>query len=72
VSDQSTLTAPAGTGPAVDAPVRAGRRLSGWDPENAAQWAAGGHRIATRNLIFSILAEHVGSCSCRSPPASAP
>jgi MFS transporter, NNP family, nitrate/nitrite transporter len=41
------------------------RRLSGhwiedWRPEDPAFWAAGGARTARRNLIFSILAEHIG------------
>ncbi|MCW2569136.1 MAG: transporter [Mycobacterium sp.] len=62
MSDQSTLTAETGTRSAVagGAPVRAGRRLTGWDPENPAQWENGGRRIAARNLVFSVFAEHVG------------
>jgi MFS transporter, NNP family, nitrate/nitrite transporter len=34
--------------------------ISGWDPEDVAAWKAGGHKIARRNLIWSIFAEHIG------------
>jgi MFS transporter, NNP family, nitrate/nitrite transporter len=34
--------------------------IDGWDPENVAAWRNGGAAIARRNLIWSILAEHVG------------
>jgi MFS transporter, NNP family, nitrate/nitrite transporter len=34
--------------------------LTAWDPENDELWAAGGRRIARRNLVFSILSEHIG------------
>jgi NNP family nitrate/nitrite transporter-like MFS transporter len=68
VSDQSTRTRESGEpseSRAADvlltrAPARAGRWITGWDPENTAQWEAGGKRIAARNLVFSIFAEHVG------------
>jgi MFS transporter, NNP family, nitrate/nitrite transporter len=33
-----------------------------WDPEDLAAWNAGGERVARRNLIFSILSEHIGFC----------
>jgi NNP family nitrate/nitrite transporter-like MFS transporter len=39
---------------------RPGRWIDGWDPEDSAQWAAGGKKIANRNLIFSIFAEFLG------------
>src|SRR5437763_897746 len=42
------------------APARAGRWIDDWRPEDPAFWAAGGARVARRNLIFSIFAEHVG------------
>ncbi|NUS91205.1 MAG: NarK/NasA family nitrate transporter, partial [Nocardia sp.] len=35
-------------------------KLERWDAEDAAAWAAGGKRIATRNLIWSVVAEHIG------------
>jgi NNP family nitrate/nitrite transporter-like MFS transporter len=34
--------------------------LGSWDPENDELWAAGGRRIARRNLAYSILSEHIG------------
>ena len=34
--------------------------LHDWHPEDPIFWAATGKAIATRNLIFSILAEHIG------------
>jgi MFS transporter, NNP family, nitrate/nitrite transporter len=38
------------------------RWIDNWDAENLAQWESGGKQIAQRNLIFSILSEHVGFC----------
>ena len=37
-----------------------GRWITHWDPEDEAFWEGGGRAIARRNLIFSILAEHLG------------
>src|SRR5262245_37428726 len=34
--------------------------IQDWRPEDPAFWAATGARVARRNLIFSILAEHTG------------
>jgi len=34
--------------------------ITAWDPENAQFWASTGRRVARRNLIFSIFAEHLG------------
>ena len=34
--------------------------ITQWNPEDAAAWAAGNDKIARRNLIWSIVAEHVG------------
>ena len=36
------------------------RWIEKWEPENAAFWQAKGKAIATRNLAYSILAEHIG------------
>jgi MFS transporter, NNP family, nitrate/nitrite transporter len=36
--------------------------IDDWDPEDLAQWEGGGQRIARRNLVFSILSEHIGFC----------
>ncbi|MCG5431574.1 NarK/NasA family nitrate transporter [Mycobacterium sp. MYCO198283] len=40
--------------------VRRNRTIEHWDAEDVAAWEAGGARIARRNLIWSIVAEHVG------------
>ena len=41
--------------------LRAGdHRISGWDPEDLDAWNSGGSKIARRNLIWSIFAEHIG------------
>jgi NNP family nitrate/nitrite transporter-like MFS transporter len=37
-----------------------GRWITRWDPEDAVFWDGGGRRVARRNLVFSILAEHLG------------
>lgn len=34
--------------------------ISDWRPEDEAFWNAGGKAIARRNLIWSIVAEHIG------------
>ncbi|GLB64655.1 MFS transporter [Dietzia sp. NCCP-2495] len=34
--------------------------IENWNPEDTAQWDAGGRRIAMRNLRWSVFAEHVG------------
>ncbi len=39
---------------------RTGRWIDHWDPEDPEFWADGGSRVARRNLIWSILVEHVG------------
>ncbi|PBC35265.1 MFS transporter [Rhodococcus sp. ACS1] len=41
-------------------PVSVGHRIDKWDPEDEAAWEAGGKNIARRNLLGSILAEHIG------------
>lgn len=45
--------------------TRAGHRggtrwIEDWRPEDPQFWADGGQRVARRNLIFSILSEHIG------------
>ena len=37
-----------------------GRWITNWDPEDPAFWEGGGRSVARRNLLFSILAEHLG------------
>ncbi|GAC1328581.1 MAG: nitrate/nitrite transporter [Mycobacteriales bacterium] len=41
------------------APSR-GRWIDDWRPEDPAFWSATGKRVAVRNLVFSILTEHIG------------
>ncbi|RKN39804.1 nitrate/nitrite transporter [Streptomyces hoynatensis] len=47
---------PAGSSPAR----RGGRWITEWDPEDEEFWARSGERIARRNLVCSILCEHIG------------
>ena len=60
----SAVTSPPDHAPAPPAPApaarRTGRWIDEWDPENPAQWDAGGKQIARRNLIWSIFGEHLG------------
>ena len=37
-----------------------GRWISHWDPEDSAFWEGAGRAVARRNLVLSILAEHLG------------
>jgi MFS transporter, NNP family, nitrate/nitrite transporter len=39
---------------------RTGRWIDHWEPEDDGFWRATGRRVARRNLIFSIFAEHLG------------
>jgi NNP family nitrate/nitrite transporter-like MFS transporter len=41
-------------------PTRNGRWIDHWQPEDPAFWRAFGARIARRNLVWSIAAEHIG------------
>lgn len=34
--------------------------LSNWDPEDTVAWEGGNDKIARRNLIWSVAAEHIG------------
>jgi MFS transporter, NNP family, nitrate/nitrite transporter len=38
----------------------AGRWIDHWDPEDETFWQHTGRRIANRNLLFSVLSEHIG------------
>ncbi|MFD7614633.1 nitrate/nitrite transporter [Streptomyces sp. NPDC059828] len=40
--------------------ARGGRWIERWDPEDESFWAEQGERIARRNLLFSVLSEHIG------------
>jgi NNP family nitrate/nitrite transporter-like MFS transporter len=49
------------TAPArVEPPARRGRWIDRWDPDDEAFWAETGERIARRNLVWSMFAEHIG------------
>jgi NNP family nitrate/nitrite transporter-like MFS transporter len=39
---------------------KTGRWIDDWDPDNEEFWERSGRRIARKNLIFSIFAEHLG------------
>jgi NNP family nitrate/nitrite transporter-like MFS transporter len=54
----SAIDATSGTR-TLPATVR-GRWIDDWRPEDDTFWANGGARVARRNLIFSIFAEHIG------------
>ncbi|BBC36117.1 hypothetical protein SGFS_074110 [Streptomyces graminofaciens] len=43
----------------ADRPVE-GKWLTGWDPEDEDRWERDGRRIARRNLVLSVLSEHIG------------
>ncbi|GAA5067246.1 NNP family nitrate/nitrite transporter-like MFS transporter [Thermocatellispora tengchongensis] len=45
---------------ATSAAPKKGRWIGDWRPDDPAFWASGGSRVARRNLIWSIFAEHLG------------
>src|SRR4051794_11352652 len=52
--------------PAVQAAAgvkgRRGHWIDEWEPEDEAFWEATGKRVARRNLVWSVFAEHLGFC----------
>lgn len=42
--------------------ARGGRWIDHWEPDNDGFWAQTGKRIARRNLVWSIVTEHLGFC----------
>ncbi|OPC79864.1 MFS transporter [Embleya scabrispora] len=44
----------------MSAPARGDRPLDDWRPEDGEFWDRVGARIARRNLVFSVLSEHIG------------
>ncbi|MER5910744.1 nitrate/nitrite transporter [Streptomyces sp. NPDC001982] len=56
------MTAPSpSTAAAVPAPPpRGGRWIQQWEPEDESFWKETGEKIARRNLLFSVLSEHIG------------
>ncbi|MCB5911006.1 nitrate/nitrite transporter [Streptomyces pinistramenti] len=57
MTDEAAADGRAGTGGRTR---RGGRWIERWDPEDAGFWAASGERVARRNLVFSVLSEHIG------------
>ena len=53
----TTDPTPVGAGTATG---RAGRWIHDWRPEEEDFWAEAGATVAKRNLIFSVLSEHIG------------
>ncbi|NEB04810.1 nitrate/nitrite transporter [Streptomyces sp. SID13726] len=51
------MTAPS-TAPAPQS--RGGRWIEQWDPEDETFWKETGEKVARRNLLFSVLSEHIG------------
>lgn len=63
----ASVTAPTAPAPASSEPPTAetskttpNGTISHWDPEDEQFWATTGRKIARRNLIYSIFAEHLG------------
>ncbi|MER6535793.1 nitrate/nitrite transporter [Streptomyces sp. 900105755] len=50
------MTAPA----PAPTPTSRSRWIQEWDPEDEAFWNATGEKVARRNLVFSVLSEHIG------------
>ncbi|MDT3443907.1 nitrate/nitrite transporter [Pseudofrankia sp. BMG5.37] len=44
----------------VTIPAQRGRWIEDWRPEDTTFWSDGGATVARRNLIFSIVSEHIG------------
>ncbi|MGI5450016.1 nitrate/nitrite transporter [Streptomyces sp. CA-243310] len=42
------------------APRKGGRWIERWDPEDEVFWRQTGERVARRNLLYSVLSEHIG------------
>ncbi|MFB9464127.1 nitrate/nitrite transporter [Streptomyces cinereospinus] len=49
---------PPSTAPASSS--RGGRWIERWDPEDETFWKETGEKVARRNLLFSVLSEHIG------------
>jgi len=51
---------PTGTPTETPSRHRGGRWIDHWEPEDPEFWEGGGSKVARRNLVWSILAEHIG------------
>src|SRR5205823_8671410 len=47
-------------GMTTSVPIRRGRWIEHWDPDDETFWAETGERIARKNLVLSMFAEHIG------------
>lgn len=56
----TTTTPSAGTGADDLGVVGAGRWIERWDPDDETFWEQRGRGVARRNLVWSIVAEHIG------------
>ncbi|PZF95425.1 MFS transporter [Micromonospora deserti] len=56
----TTTSVQPNTADEIDLQHRPGRWIGHWAPEDPGFWRAVGSRIARRNLIYSIFAEHIG------------
>src|SRR5207302_1798147 len=54
------IYAPVETPPTPVTFARRGRWIDRWDPDDQAFWEASGKRIARKNLLWSVFAEHIG------------
>ncbi|MFD3731567.1 nitrate/nitrite transporter [Streptomyces sp. NPDC058632] len=54
------MTAPGQVPAPTPPPSRGGRWIQHWDPEDETFWNRTGEPIARRNLLFSVLSEHIG------------
>ncbi|MEU3146759.1 MULTISPECIES: NarK/NasA family nitrate transporter [unclassified Streptomyces] len=54
------MTAPGQVPAPAPPPNRGGRWIQHWDPEDETFWNRTGEPIARRNLLFSVLSEHIG------------
>ncbi|MFC9845531.1 nitrate/nitrite transporter [Streptomyces sp. NPDC060223] len=52
--------APTPTPTPAPIPSRGGHWIDQWDPEDETFWKEGGEKVAHRNLLFSVLSEHIG------------
>jgi MFS transporter, NNP family, nitrate/nitrite transporter len=57
-----SATIEVGTRSPEAAKPRAGHWIDHWEPEDEGFWEASGKRIARRNLVWSVFAEHLGFC----------
>jgi NNP family nitrate/nitrite transporter-like MFS transporter len=55
-------TSPPPGATAAGAASRRGRWIDHWDPEDESFWRGPGERIARKNLVLSIVTDHIGFC----------